>query len=210
MPRRRTKKGTDGRRARADRTTKSLTEAATSAFAERGYERATVRDIAGEAGVNAALVSYHFGSKEGLLEEVVDANMGELGRALREAAWSDPDVSVAAPRAVRVYLEHLRTNEAFPRVIARALLDRDDRILVVARYLRPLFDSLRPRFTDRPFPEHEITTIFAASLLPVLYSKLICDIWGWDEGPPLAERRHDHLMELAELLFARYATTPEG
>jgi AcrR family transcriptional regulator len=40
-----------------------LLHAATQVFSERGYEGATVRDICQRAGVNLALVNYHFGDK---------------------------------------------------------------------------------------------------------------------------------------------------
>jgi AcrR family transcriptional regulator len=43
-----------------------LIEAAKKCFAERGFDGATVREIAWSSGVNIALVSYHFGGKEGL------------------------------------------------------------------------------------------------------------------------------------------------
>jgi AcrR family transcriptional regulator len=43
--------------------------AARGQFAEQGYEGATVRAIAREAGVDPALVSYYFGSKGGLFIE---------------------------------------------------------------------------------------------------------------------------------------------
>ncbi|MEU2184887.1 TetR family transcriptional regulator [Streptomyces thermolilacinus] len=45
--------------------------AASELFAERGYERATVRDIAARAGVNQALLFRHFGSKRALFGEAV-------------------------------------------------------------------------------------------------------------------------------------------
>ncbi|MEU9984240.1 TetR family transcriptional regulator [Streptomyces sp. NPDC050856] len=45
--------------------------AASALFAERGYERATVRDIAARAGVNQALLFRHFGSKRALFGEVI-------------------------------------------------------------------------------------------------------------------------------------------
>ncbi|WOI63742.1 TetR family transcriptional regulator [Streptomyces fradiae] len=45
--------------------------AARELFAERGYERATVRDIAARAGVNQALLFRHFGSKRALFGEAV-------------------------------------------------------------------------------------------------------------------------------------------
>ncbi|WP_228974432.1 TetR/AcrR family transcriptional regulator [Streptomyces sp. DH12] len=52
-------------------TRERLLAAASELFAERGYERATVRDIAGRAGLNQALLFRHFGSKRALFGEVV-------------------------------------------------------------------------------------------------------------------------------------------
>ena len=47
-----------------------IIEATEKLFAERGYEGTSVRDIAQDAGVNVAMISYYFGSKEKLLEAV--------------------------------------------------------------------------------------------------------------------------------------------
>ncbi|WP_156713487.1 TetR family transcriptional regulator [Nitratireductor arenosus] len=41
------------------------------AFAEFGYNGASMRAIAREAGVNQAMIAYYFGSKEGLLEAIM-------------------------------------------------------------------------------------------------------------------------------------------
>ena len=46
--------------------------AAVELFSRKGYQATTVRDICGRAGVNVALVNYHFKGKLGLGEEVVD------------------------------------------------------------------------------------------------------------------------------------------
>lgn len=48
-----------------------LLDAASELFAERGYERATVRDIAARAGANQALLFRYFGSKKALFGEVM-------------------------------------------------------------------------------------------------------------------------------------------
>ncbi|MFJ3161153.1 TetR/AcrR family transcriptional regulator [Streptomyces kanasensis] len=58
-------------RASGGTTRARLLAAASELFAERGYERATVRDIAGRAGLNQALLFRHFGSKRALFGEVV-------------------------------------------------------------------------------------------------------------------------------------------
>jgi AcrR family transcriptional regulator len=43
-----------------------IAEAARELFLEHGYKRTTVRAVAAAAGVDSALISYHFGSKQGL------------------------------------------------------------------------------------------------------------------------------------------------
>ncbi|OPF80203.1 TetR family transcriptional regulator [Streptomyces antioxidans] len=67
----------EGQRRDARNTRRRLLEAAAALFAERGYERATVRDIADRAGVNQALLFRYFGSKRALFGEVIAHNGAE-------------------------------------------------------------------------------------------------------------------------------------
>ncbi|ONI76994.1 TetR family transcriptional regulator [Actinosynnema sp. ALI-1.44] len=63
----------------------ALLDAARDLFAERGYDRTTVRDIARRAGVNQALLFRYFGSKEALFAAVVArSGRDQLARAPRE------------------------------------------------------------------------------------------------------------------------------
>ncbi len=57
-------KGRPGRRPGPSSTRPEILAAARTLFAARGYHATTVRDIAAEAGVNAALVHHYFGTKE--------------------------------------------------------------------------------------------------------------------------------------------------
>lgn len=54
---------------RRRRTETAILEAAREAFAEAGFERATIRAVAAEAGIDPALVMQYFGSKERLFAE---------------------------------------------------------------------------------------------------------------------------------------------
>lgn len=47
-------------------------------FAEKGFDGASVRDIAQEAGVNVAMISYYFGSKEKLMEAVFEQRTNSI------------------------------------------------------------------------------------------------------------------------------------
>ncbi|HRF23590.1 MAG TPA: TetR family transcriptional regulator, partial [Chitinophagaceae bacterium] len=53
-------------------------------FAEKGYNGTSVRDIAEKAGINLAMVSYYFGSKEKLLEAVFDYRIGMTKQLLSD------------------------------------------------------------------------------------------------------------------------------
>jgi AcrR family transcriptional regulator len=57
-------KGRPGRRPGPSSTRSEILVSARTLFASRGYHGTTVRDIAADAGVNAALVHHYFGSKE--------------------------------------------------------------------------------------------------------------------------------------------------
>lgn len=67
----------------------ALLLAAKKVFAEKGFEGATVKDLADEAGLNVSLVSYHFGGKDGLYRACVlqfaEARIDAIERILKPA-----------------------------------------------------------------------------------------------------------------------------
>lgn len=59
-----------------------LLEVGRSVFAERGYDGASIEEIAAEAGVSKPVVYEHFGGKEGLYAVVVDREVSRLLEAI--------------------------------------------------------------------------------------------------------------------------------
>ena len=57
-----------------------LIEVATRVFAREGFAGTSLRMIAVEAGVSAALLVHHFGSKQRLIEETIETTLGEWMR----------------------------------------------------------------------------------------------------------------------------------
>ena len=55
-----------------------IIETAEELFADRGYDGTSVRDIADEAGVIVAMISYYFGSKEKLMEALFEHRIGSI------------------------------------------------------------------------------------------------------------------------------------
>lgn len=59
-------------------TSGAILDAAEQVFADRGFHGATLRAIAGAAGVNLSLIDYHFGKKEQLFTATVERRYDEL------------------------------------------------------------------------------------------------------------------------------------
>lgn len=85
-----------GRRRRdAAATREALLAAGTELFAERGYDGVPVAAIAGQAGVNKAMINYHFGGKRKLYLAIVSATFAEIVDSVERLAESTrpaPDV----------------------------------------------------------------------------------------------------------------------
>jgi AcrR family transcriptional regulator len=84
-----------------------IRDAAIALFAERGIGPATIRDIAGVAGVSSGLLRHHFGSKEGLRDACDEFAMARLGalreQMLRGGGLSDQSfLSSVHPEAMRL------------------------------------------------------------------------------------------------------------
>jgi AcrR family transcriptional regulator len=76
----------------ADITRRALVRAARRRFATEGYRATTVRHIAGDAGVNVALINRYFGSKEGLFEACMSRTVDELDPRTRTRPSSVDEV----------------------------------------------------------------------------------------------------------------------
>ena len=115
--------------------------AARSAFADHGYDRATIRRIAAEAGVDPALVHHYFGSKEDLFTAAVDvpsapvaaigsvfdrgtARAGEELARLFLTVWEDEPSREALLGQLRRGLVEGSVSPIFREFVQRMLLPR--------------------------------------------------------------------------------------
>ena len=87
------------RRRDAAATRDALLAAGTELFAEHGYDGVPVADIARRAGVNKAMINYHFGGKRGLYLAIVGATFDEIVASVERLA--------AAPRPAPDLLREL-------------------------------------------------------------------------------------------------------
>ncbi|SEM03639.1 TetR/AcrR family transcriptional regulator [Rhodococcus maanshanensis] len=140
------KPGPRGRRSGAPDTRRGILEVARRRFLAEGYVKVTMRSLAADAGVNAALISYFFGSKRGLFAAAMalSANPADLlaealpGPPARLAArvltalvstWDDPQRG----GTIRVLLTAAAHDEDLARLI-REMIDRE-LVTVLAEHL---------------------------------------------------------------------------
>ena len=64
----------------ASGTRERIVEAAEALFAERGFEMVSLRDITSRAGANVAAVNYHFRSRAGLVNAVIERYIEPINR----------------------------------------------------------------------------------------------------------------------------------
>ena len=133
-----------GRRPGPSTTREAIAGAARRQFAELGYDRTTMRGIAGEAGVDAALVVRFYGSKDALFREVMalppgvadamaalaDGPRATVGRRLAEVIVG----MLEDPRSRSVVLGRIRSASSHPDAAAlvRETVTRDVGRLAVA------------------------------------------------------------------------------
>lgn len=87
-------------------------------FAESGYEGTSVRDIAQEAGVNVAMISYYFGSKEKLFQAVF-AHRISLSKLRLENLLYDKTLtpSEKIDQLIEGYIDKIIQNPNFHRIV---------------------------------------------------------------------------------------------
>lgn len=87
-------------------------------FALRGYEGASIEEIAERAGISKPIVYEHFGGKEGLYAVIVDREMDHVVTRISEAiATGSPRERVE--RAARNFLCYVRDNPEGFTVLSR-------------------------------------------------------------------------------------------
>ncbi|WP_242919509.1 TetR/AcrR family transcriptional regulator [Pontibacter liquoris] len=98
-----------------------ILDTAEKVFAEFGYEGASTRFLASQAGVNMAMINYYFGSKDGLLQAVLQRRIVSMRNLLEEVKGMLLPAGEKLMRALEVYVNRISTNNCFHRIIHREI-----------------------------------------------------------------------------------------
>jgi TetR/AcrR family fatty acid metabolism transcriptional regulator len=174
-----------------------ILDAATKVFAERGFHRTTIRDVAKAAGVADGTIYNYFENKTALLLGILDR--------LNETERRDEDLARAADMDLREFSrQYVRQRlaiftednaQAFQVVLSEALVDRELRELIMGKIVEPTFALAEAHFKRLAemgkFPPQEIALrlrLIASTFLGALILRILGDPQlqtNWDAIPDL-------------------------
>ena len=191
------------RQAAKVRTRQKVLDAARTLFAERGYDAATIRDIAKGAGMSTGAVFANFQDKAELFEAVFSEEMEGLLADIRTAAAAEGRVldrlSNGLTAGYHRSLDHLPLMQA---MVARSWFQPEDADLRSRAFVRPLVEALAELLqagvregelrqdVDLPLLARLIWDVFISNFRFAAY-----DNWGIEELTP-------HIRKQLELILS--------
>lgn len=162
-----------GPRAKQKKETRAkILQAALELFAEKGFEGASVRDIAGRAGVFHGLIKYHFDNKDALWKAAVDF----LFQRQRDEMANPSDFDSLSPKEqarnwLRRYVHYCARHPEHARIMVQESLRDTERlrwavdthITPVHKSVRDITDAWRKAGVYPQIPDHAITYIISAA-----------------------------------------------
>lgn len=139
------KKPLRGRKPKTDSSTtkEALLSAAKVLFAEKNFEGVSVREIAEKAGVNIALVSYHFKNKDGLYKECLKEfglSKLKISREILTPPQTKEELKIRLEIFMRNMLSTFTTDMHSAKILVREMdLDRVAFRPVIKEYIEPIF-----------------------------------------------------------------------
>jgi AcrR family transcriptional regulator len=152
--------------------------AADRLFGDKGFDAASVREIAEECGVNKALVHYHFGSKDGLFESVLDNYYQRLDRILLEAMQKPGSPRERISNMLDTYVDFLAQNRNFSRIVQRES-SGGKHLERIREHLVPMFSQSLKLLHDA-FPQTSSGDLAAEHLLVSFYGMIVA-YFTWSE-----------------------------
>jgi TetR/AcrR family transcriptional regulator len=193
----------------ADQTRASILEAADSLFGELGFDATTTRDIAQRSGVNKALIHYHFGTKDDLLEALLEGYYSKLAAAMAGALGKSKGLAAQVETLLDTYADFLAEHHSFARIVQREVASGNHMERIVQRTL-PLFQLGVTWFDStvkRPPKDFDavnvLVTAYGLVVTYFTFGEVLRALTGTDPFAPAAlAARKRHVKKVLALLLA--------
>ncbi len=179
------------------KTRAEILEAARNLFATNGYDGTSMRRIAVDAGVDSALVTYHFGTKEELFVAVHELPINPSDMAL----LFDGPIEGVGERVARFAMTMLATDDSMAVSLIRSSAATPSAAAILREFIdRALVEPLAVQL-DAP-DARERATLAGSQILGVLYARHIVHI------PDLVSASIDDLVDAIGPVLQMYLIEP--
>ena len=162
-----------GRRPGTSRTRQAILDAARARFAEDGYAAATIRKIAADAGVDAALVMQFYRSKDNLFGAVMSISPGALSRIAQAFDGPEHALGERVTRTILTLWESDPQDSESLLAMLRAAISNPQAAAQLREFIQArLLNHISPRLQD----DHDATLrsgLASAMLVGVIVGRRI-------------------------------------
>lgn len=169
-------------------TKEKILSAARKEFSGKGFDGARVDAIARTAGVNKAMLYYHFTSKERLYEAILEEVFGRVAAFVDRVFTEDLPPGERFEAIARFYVEAFATTPELPPIVLREMASGGERIREMFRRTllqvempqraRALLEegARRGAFRDVD-PVHAVISFMGMNLFYLLFQPLVHSMW---------------------------------
>jgi AcrR family transcriptional regulator len=191
-----------GRRPGNSGTRGAILDAARRAFAERGYQQATIREVAGMAGVDPALVHHYFGTKQNLFVAAVEIPVNPI-EAFVSLVSEDPET--LGERLLTLFLSvwDRADNRSPVLALIRSAVSEERAAAMLREFITE--EILGPIARQLGTPDATLrTSLVASQLVGLIMSRYVLRV------EPLASARAEVLVAAVGPTLQRYLTGDLG
>ncbi|WP_208990868.1 TetR/AcrR family transcriptional regulator [Pseudovibrio sp. Tun.PSC04-5.I4] len=192
-------------------TRQKILDAAEYLFAFRGYDAASIRDIAKRADVKLGLVNHHYGSKEDLFFKAVERRAAELSQlrlsALEQLETSGDQITVEAVLECFFYPYLEKAENGGPHWLAYArlvaMVSAEERWRAISE---ACFDPAAKIFLAKIamlYPEADLKTVSATFVFSISSMIALCTSRWRVEA--MADEQHSSSIAALKSLLIQYA-----
>ena len=171
----------------AEQTKAAIIEAAREIFVEKGYAGARMQEIADAAGINKALLHYHFKSKEQLFQMILTETLGLVIPKLADAIDGEGSVMDKIEVIVHAYIDVLREHPHVPLFVLHELSQkREDFIGVLKQrmaripnfqiFFQQMMEEMAAGKIRQIPPLQLVLNVISLSVFPFIARPIFCNV----------------------------------
>ena len=192
-----------------------ILDAARQIFIKKGFEAATMGDIANEAGIGRTSLNYYFRTKEILFEAILDQLLGMILPNIAQIVDEATPYQDKIKKIIRLYMQTIRENRSMPLFVInefqrdpqhlyRAVIKDPVRIMPVIK-LRQFVENEMKKGNLRKMPIVDLVSTFVSLVIfPFLIRRPLTEIFleGKEEAfEAFLDRRTEFVYGIVEKLL---------